>query len=128
MTMESIDERIRKALSTEDQAILAELDSHGTLFGEVTATFSGQRRWFNVAGWLAGLLMLAVAVTCGWQFFTQPDLRVMQMWGAGLIISVLALGLVKLWFFLELQRTAILREIKRVELQVAGIAAAMRDR
>ena len=126
--MESIDERIRRALSSEDRAILAELDSHGTIYGEVAATFSGHRRWVNVAGWMAGLLMLAVAVVCGWQFFTQPDVRIMQMWGTGLIVSTLSLGLVKLWFFLELQRTAILREIKRVELQVAGLTAEMRDR
>lgn len=40
--------------------------------------------------------------------------------------SALGLGLIKLYFFMEFQKNAIIREIKRVELQVAGLTAALR--
>jgi len=123
--MESIDERIRKALSSEDRILLEELDSGATLYGDIAATFRGRMRWMNIMGWVAGVAMLAVAIYCGWHFFTETDLRSMQLWGAGTIISVIALGLVKLWFFMEIQRTAILREIKRVELQLANLTDAL---
>ena len=43
------------------------------------------------------------------------------------MLSTLGLGLIKLWFLMEVQKSAIVREIKRVELQVASLAAAMRD-
>ena len=126
--MESIDERIRKALSSEDREFLQQLDTHSSLYGDVAATFRGHMRWLNALGWVFGFVLFAVTLYCGWQFFAQSDLRSMQLWGAGAMLSALGLGLIKLYFFMELQKNAIVREIKRVELQVAGLAAALRDR
>ncbi|NJO13508.1 MAG: hypothetical protein HC872_08645 [Gammaproteobacteria bacterium] len=77
--------------------------------------------------WIAGLALLVVAVYCGWQFVTQTDSRSMQLWGAGATLSAFAVGMIKLWFFMELQRNAILREVKRVELQVARLTAALHN-
>lgn len=125
--MESIDERIRKALSSEDRAFLEQLDSNGSLYGDIAATFRGHMRWVNAMGWAAGFALFAVAVYCGWQFVTQTDLRSMQLWGAGAMLSAFGVGLIKLWFLMEIQKSAIVREIKRVELQVAGLTAALRD-
>lgn len=123
--MESIDERIRKALSAEDRMFLEQLDSHRTLYGDITATFHGHTRWLNFLGWIAGFVLFAVAIYCGWQFITQTDSRSMHLWGAGATVSAIGLCIFKLWFFMELQRSAILREVKRVELQVARLAAAL---
>jgi hypothetical protein len=124
--MESIDERIRKALSSEDRAFLEQMDSNGSLYSDVAETFRGHTRWLNTLGWVFGFVLFAVAAYCGWQFFTQPDMRTMQLWGAGVMLSALGLGLIKLYFFMEIQKNAIVREIKRVELQVAGLTAALR--
>jgi hypothetical protein len=126
--MESIDERIQKALSSEDRALLEQLDSNGSLYGDIAATFRGHMRWLNALGWIFGLVLFAVAVYCGWQFVAQTDLRSMQLWGAGAMLSALGLGLIKLYFFMEFQKNAIIREIKRVELQVASLTAALRVR
>lgn len=126
--MESIDERIQKALSSEDQAFLARMDADGSLYQDVAATFRGHTRWLNAMAFVFAFALLAVGVVCGWQFATQADLRSMQLWGAGTILSFLALGLIKLWFWMEMQKVAIVREIKRVELQVANLTAALRSR
>ena len=126
--MESIDERIRKALSSEDQAFLAKMDAEGSLYRDVAATFSGRMRWMNALAILFALSFLAIGVACGWQFVVHTDLRSMQLWGAATILSFLSLGLLKLWFWMELQKVAILREIKRVELQMASLTAALRSK
>jgi uncharacterized membrane protein YciS (DUF1049 family) len=125
--MESIDERIQKALSSEDQAFLARMDSDGSLYRDIAATFRGHTRWLNALAFLFAFVLLAVGVVCGWQFATQTDLRSMQLWGVGTILSFLALGLIKLWFWMEMQKVAIVREIKRVELQLASLTAALRS-
>lgn len=124
--MSNIDERIRKSLSSEDQAFLAELDAGGTLYRDVTAIFQGRLRWLNVLGWLVGFVLFAVAVFCGWHFVTETDLRTMQLWGAGGALALSGIGLIKLWTWSEIQANAIVREIKRVELQVASLAAGLR--
>ncbi len=125
--MDSIDERIRKTLSSEDRAFLEQLDSSSSLYGDIAASFRGHMRWVNILGWAAGFALFAVAVYCGWQFVSQADARGMQLWGAGATLSILGLALIKLWFWMELQKSAIVREIKRVELQVAGLTAALRE-
>jgi len=125
--MESIDERIQKALSSEDQAFLARMDSDGSLYRDIAATFRGHTRWLNALAILFAFALLAVGVVCGWQFATQTDMRSMQLWGAGTTLSFLALGLIKLWFWMELQKVAIVRELKRVELQLASLTAALRS-
>ena len=124
--MESIDERIRKALSSEDREFLEKLDSSDSLFGDIAATFRGHRRWTIVAGWAIGFALFAAAAYCGWRFVNQPDPRSMQLWGAATMLCVIALGMTKLWFWMEIQKNAVIREIKRVELQIAGLTAALR--
>jgi hypothetical protein len=126
--MESIDERIQKALSSDDQAFLARMAADGSLYRDIAATFVGHTRWLNALAIVLALALLAVGVVCGWQFAIQTDFRSMQLWGAGTILSFLSLGLIKLWFWMELQKVAIVREIKRVELQVASLTAALRSR
>lgn len=125
--MESIDERIQKALSSEDRALLARMDADSSLYGDIAATFQGRTRWLNVFGWFGGLVFFALAVVCGWQFATQTDMRSMLLWGAGTIIAFLWLGMIKLWFWMELQKVGVVREIKRVELQLASLTAALRS-
>ena len=125
--MESIDERIQKALSSEDQALLARMDADSSLYGDIAATFRGHTRWLNVFGWFGALIFFAIAVVCSWQFAAQTEMRSMLLWGAGTIISFLWLGLIKLWFWMELQKVGIVREIKRVELQLASLTAALRS-
>jgi uncharacterized membrane protein YciS (DUF1049 family) len=125
--MESIDERIQKALSSEDQAFLARMDADGSLYRDIAATFRGHTRWLNAIGWFAAFALFAVAVVCGWQFAIHTDLRSMLLWGAGTTLSFLGLGMIKLWFWMELQKVAIVREIKRVELQLASLTAALRS-
>jgi hypothetical protein len=126
--MESIDERIQKALSPDDQAFLARMDADGSLYRDVAATFRGHTRWLNAMAFVFAFALLAIGVVCSWQFAIQTDLRSMQLWGAGTILSFFSLGLIKLWFWMEMQKVAIVREIKRVELQVASLTAALRTK
>lgn len=125
--MESIDERIQKALSSEDQAFLARMDANGSFYRDIADTFRGHMRWLNALAWVFAFALFAVAIACGWQFVTQTDLRSMQLWGVGTILAFLGLGLIKLWFWTELQKVSIVREIKRLELQVATLTAALRS-
>src|SRR5437868_7168359 len=106
--MESIDGRIRKRLSSEDRVFLEQLDANVSPYDDITATFRWHTRWVNAMGSIAGFALFAVAVFCGWQFVTETDFRIMQLWGAGATVSALGVGLFKLWFFMELQKNTIL--------------------
>jgi hypothetical protein len=125
--MESIDERIQKAFSSEDRAFLEQMNADGSFYRDLSDMFRGHMRWLNVLAWCLALALFAVAVVCGWQFATQTDPRSMQLWGLGTLLAFIALGMIKLWFWMELQKTVVVREIKRVELQIASLTDALRS-
>ena len=124
--MNDLDHAIRQSLSEEDAALLARLGADQALHRQVLATFEGRLRWFNVAGWIGGFVLFGVASILAWRFVQADELGDMLRWGAGSALAFAGLALIKVWFWLELQKNAIVREVKRLELQVASLAAQLR--
>src|SRR4051794_6594581 len=123
--MSSIDDRIRQSMSSDDQALLARIDADDTIYREVIATFQGRMRWLNIGASIVGFTLFGVALFCAWRFITQTDPRSMILWGAGTGLAAAGLSMIKIWFWMEIQKNAIVRELKRVELQVANLAKAL---
>jgi hypothetical protein len=124
--MNDLDQAIRQSLSAEDAALLDRLGADQALHRQVLATFEGRLRWFNVAGWIAGVVLFGVACVLAWRFMQAEELGEMLRWGAAAALAFAGLALIKVWFWLELQKNAIVREVKRLEVQVASLAAHLR--
>lgn len=124
--MNDIDRAIRQSLSAEDAELLDRLGADQSLHRQVLATFEGQLRWLNAAGWLAGFALFALALGMAWRFLQAQEVGDMLRWGAASALAVAGLALVKVWFWMELQKNAIVREVKRLELQVASLAERLR--
>ncbi len=60
------------------------------------------------------------------EFFHTSDPRMVTLWGMGMGVGVFFAGMLKLWFWMEMNKNAVIREVKRVELQVAVLAKEMR--
>ncbi len=121
-----IDELIREALGDADSRTF---DDFGTqsmvaLLGE---TFRGRNRWWAIGGVAANLLLFAGAVVSGVRFIRADDERTMLLWGAAMLLCFGAVTGIKIWYWLEMNRLAITREVKRLELQVAQIARTLAD-
>jgi hypothetical protein len=124
--MTTIDERIREAMSSEDRALLAQMDDDDSLYRDVIATFQGRMRWMNIFSSIVAFALFGVALMCGWRFTLEAEPRGMLMWGAGAALAISGVTLIKVWFWMEIQKNAIVREVKRVELQLAKLAASLR--
>jgi len=124
--MNDLDQAIRQSLSAEDAALLDRLGADQALHRQVLATFEGRLRWFNVAGWIAGVVLFGVGCVLAWRFLEAEGLADMLRWGAASALAFAGLALIKVWFWLELQKNAIVREVKRLEVQVASLAAQLR--
>jgi hypothetical protein len=124
--MNEFDRAIRQSLSAEDAALFDRLGADQALHRQVLATFEGTHRWLNMAGWLAGFALFAVGAALAWQFLQADEVVEMLRWGAGSALAFAGLALVKVWFWLELQKNAIVREVKRLEVQVGSVAALVR--
>lgn len=121
--MTKLDEAIRQTLSAEDAAFLEDLGADQPLHSQLMQTFQGKLAWMSIAGWIGGFALTAVLAYCGWQFVNAPDVREMLLWGGGASLACTGLAMVKAWFWLELQKNSVVREIKRLELQVARLAS-----
>jgi hypothetical protein len=74
----------------------------------------------TIAYILAVLLALAIFY-CGYQFFTaEPEQQL--YWGVLLLLAFQAQVGTKLWIWLETNRSATLRELKRLELALAELS------
>jgi hypothetical protein len=124
--MNDLDQAIRQSLSAEDAELFDRLGADQALHRQVLATFEGGLRWFNVAGWIAGFVLFVVASVLAWQFVQAENVGDMLRWGAASALAFAGLALVKVWFWLELQKNAVVHEVKRLEVQVASLAAQLR--
>ena len=118
----NLDKAIFESLSQEEQDFLASLDEEPKYTDQALGILKGRYSFIN---WLTTILIFLttiVAIYALIRFFkVSPDIAGMLKWG-GLAAYCLA-GVVasKLWFAMHLQTNRVLRELKKVELQIASL-------
>lgn len=128
MSPRNLDDEICKALTVEDQRLLAELNEEPPLFEVAIRSMSDRYRFFNGVG--AGLLVILVAfgVISLWQFYHATELKQIVGWSLATMYCVTTIGMVKIWFWILINRHDTTREVKRLELQVARLAEAVQQK
>ena len=121
--MTRIDEAIRQTLSAEDAKALERYGADSSLVQQVLEAFQGRTAMLNVLVWAVALALFVASVYSGWRFFETTDVPQMLRWGGATLLAVISLISAKLWFWQELKSNAVIREVKRLELQVARLAA-----
>lgn len=121
--MTNLDQAIRQALSAEDAEFLAKFEKEQPLHEQVFGTFSGPMGALNVFAAIITFAMFGAAVYCAWNMLQATDVRETVLWSVGAVVAMLAVAMLKIYFWMELSKNAVLREVKRLELQVARLAA-----
>jgi len=121
--MDNLDSRIKKELERETSEIDALLAKEGGLPDMVSAAWhGGLRRWI----WITSIFLLpisALMVWCGYEFFTAASSDDRIFWGFSTVLSAMMQIGIKQWQWMEMSRASTMREIKRLELAVAALAA-----
>lgn len=116
--MNKLDRMIEEALDAEDRAVLAEYGERG-MFDEIAGLFSGKFGPWNILTAIIQVIMFAGALYAGRQFLAVEDLAVMVRWGALAGLLFAAMSTIKLMQWQQVQANRVIREVKRVELQLA---------
>jgi len=117
--MSDLDDRIRRALESDadvDPALLPEDPSVWSMIGTI---FRGRNGWMGFLAFLYVFAFMGLAVWCGVSFFAAEALGAKLAWGLGCVVCLMFVGHLKLWMYMEMNKRALLREVKRMELQVA---------
>jgi protein-S-isoprenylcysteine O-methyltransferase Ste14 len=125
---DQIDNLIREALSKEDQEVFDQVFDEPSVFEMVTSSFTGKLRWLSFFAIAMGIVLMVVGVFALLRFVATEDVPSMLRWGALLFFSLIAVMSMKIWHWMEMQRYALTREIKRLELQVANLATEVGSR
>ena len=119
--MNDIDERIREALADEDRELFDRLDSELSLPEMLAAPYRGKQRWATLLFTFWTLVFLALAVYAAVQYFQAADTHGLITWAVAFLTGIMGVSMLKIWFWLEIQKNSLLREIKRVELAVVQL-------
>ncbi len=119
---DQIDEMIREALTEEEAEIFDRVFDEPSIFEMVTSMFRGKLRYLAIGAMVMGIVFMAISVYSLTRFLATDDIPTMLRWGALMVLSMTAVASMKIWHWMEMQRHALTREIKRLELQIANLA------
>jgi len=120
--MADLNNKIRDALRADDEEALADLAEEPDIFEQVLETFRGRSRMLVLMSMAVGIVLMALSIFALVQFFHAEEMREMIAWSLGFVFCLCAVMGMKVWYWMELNKNAITREIKRLELQIARLA------
>ena len=112
----TIDDRIRRELERQGSEIDRAGFDENSLFGMLGRVFTGNLRRWAAFGMLLTLAFVALTAWCGYGFFTATGTGDRVFWGLPALAALHAVSTLKLWFFMEMNRNSVIREVKRVEI------------
>ena len=120
--MTTIDERIHSALDEDDKAFLAGLDEGRGMFSQIGDVLSGPLGgWSKLIFGVAFVLGIAL-VYFAFRFFTADSFEQSVWWGMITLAVLMMQGFIKEWFYSRMNMLSVLREVKRLQLQVAELS------
>lgn len=120
--MTDFDDKVRKALESESARIDRMVAESSPGMVELAfSVFRGRLLLLNVMSALVGLVFLVLQVLCAIWFFGAETTRDQIMYATIFMFCGFALMMLKIWFWMVMNRNAITREIKRLELRVAAL-------
>lgn len=116
--MDKTDDLIERALSAEDRALLAHHGEPGYI-PQALGLFRGPQGWVGVLAYLTALAAFAGFAYAFWQLWNTDDLLVAVKWGVVALLLFQYSAMMKTFMGTRVEANRMLRELKRVELQVA---------
>ena len=117
--MSRLDDAIQQHLSKEDAEFLAKFEKEPSSVAQMTGIFSGAFAWVSYIFLVTAILMGFATVFAAWKFIVTEDMRAMIQWGALALFGLLVMIMIRIWFFMEIQTNRVVREIRRLQLQIA---------
>jgi hypothetical protein len=120
--MSKLDKLIEDALDNEDRALFLKHGEPG-MFGEIAGLFAGKLGPWNALTAIVQVAMFAGALYAGKEFMASSDAADLIRWGGLCALLMIAISVIKLMHWEQVQANRVIREVKRVELLIARAKA-----
>ena len=119
--MEDIDKLIKETLTEEEAKFYDELEEQN-VFQMVFGLFKGKNKWILVMMNIMTLVFFVLFIYCVVQFFDSEALKDLLKWGFGSLVFLFGVSMLKVFAWIQMDKNALLRELKRLELQVSSLS------
>ena len=119
--LEQIDSIIKEALTAEEALFYDELDEQG-LIGKLEQVYKGKLGWLAVIMNVITVLFVGCFVYSLIQFLGADSQKDLIVWASAGFLSMMATALLKLYFWMQMDKNDLKRELKRIELQIAALS------
>lgn len=126
--MDNLDKQIQDALNPEDRAMLGNPDDGLRIDQLMRATFQTRNKFITAIAMIYSIAFFALSIWCAIRFFNSTETKALLTWGFAFSFCMLAVAMLKMWFWMEMQRIAVTREVKRVELLTATLLERLPQR
>ncbi len=116
--MNELDEKIRAALSDEEQQAVQALDEQLGLFQMLAMSLKGKQAWLTWYMWILGLVVFVLGLYCLSQFLGSEEVQQQLVWMLAIQTCLAIIVIIKVIGWQQLQKLELMREIKRLELQL----------
>jgi hypothetical protein len=117
--MTDIDDAIRAGLDADDRAFLASLDDERGLFRQLGDSLGGPLGGWAKVVFAMTFVLGIMLVASVWQLLTADTTRDQVLWATAAMALVMSTGFLKDWLFSRMNMFTVLREVKRLQVQVA---------
>ncbi|WP_299839173.1 DUF6768 family protein [uncultured Tenacibaculum sp.] len=119
---EDIDELIKETLTEEEAVFYQELEEQN-IWQMAFGLFKGKNKWILVAMNMVTLIFFGFFIYCLVQFFDATETKEVIKWASGAVIFLLGVSMLKIFAWMQMDKNALLREIKRLEIQILSLAS-----
>ncbi|MFT7638715.1 MAG: CBS domain containing-hemolysin-like protein [Pirellulaceae bacterium] len=114
-----LDNMIRQALGSEHAEIYDQF-AEPSLSEMVVDSFRGRTRWLVALTFVSIAVFTILAGVSAYQLYCATEVKQLILWAVAVVFCLIAVSIMKIWYWMELNKHAIMREFKRVELQLAS--------
>ena len=122
-----LDKQIREALRAEDAELFDEHSAEPAIHEMIIGVFLGKHKLLVAWVFILTLAFMGFAVFSAIRFFQAEDLTGQLSWASGFFVGLNAMTALKIWFWMEINKNTLTREVKRVELQIARLAKRIEE-
>jgi hypothetical protein len=123
---EEIDLLIKETLSKEENIYYNSLREQN-LYDMVIGQFTGKNAWLLIIINIMIIAFLGLFVYCLIQFLNSDTQDVSIKWGIGSIICILSVSVLKIYAWMQMDKNAILRQMKKLEIQLMSLSRKMTE-
>ncbi len=115
--IEEIDKLIKETLTKEEAKFYEDLDEQNML-EMILGIFKGKNKWLMYLMNLMTIIFFGFFIYCVVNFFktNENELKELIKWASGAIIFLVSVSMLKIFGWMQMDKNAIIRALKRQEL------------